>query len=56
MAVETIDNKPTKPKWTGIPMSEKQREEHLKAFSDIDLCITSLGSCKTRKKALKCKK
>lgn len=40
----------------GIPMSEKQREEHLKAFSDIDLCITSLGSCKTRKKALKCKK
>lgn len=40
----------------GIPMSEKQREEHLKAFSDIDLCITSLGSCKTKKKALKCKK
>lgn len=40
----------------GIPMSEKQREEHLKAFSDIDLCITSLGSCKTRKKAIKCKK
>lgn len=40
----------------GIPMSEKQREEHLKAFYDIDLCITALGSCKTRKKALKCKK
>lgn len=46
----------TSKKRCGIPMSEKQREEHLKAFSDIDLCITSLGSCKTRKKALKCKK
>lgn len=50
-----ITDKPSK-KRCGIPMSEKQREEHLKAFSDIDLCIQALGSCKTKKKALKCKK
>lgn len=40
----------------GIPMSEKQREEHLKAFSDIDLCIDALKSCNKKKKALECKK
>lgn len=51
MEVETIDNKPTKPKWAGIPMSEEELKEYEKSFSDIEASIAYCikHSCKANK-------
>ena len=51
MAVEMTDNKPNKPKWAGISMSEEELKEYEKSFSDIEASIAYCikHSCKVKK-------
>lgn len=51
MEAEMTDNKPNKPKWAGIPMSEEELKEYEKSFSDIEASIAYCikHSCNVKK-------